>query len=590
MKIKEGKYRSDSTIVLIKDIWQLLDGRKLRFFLATILELISNLAWLYPAYALAMIVNFLTGYTQGQSLTFVWTILFFWIIASILHYGLREIAFYIGFQLSERASLDFQLKTLDHMMMLDLSWHEKENSGNKLKRIQKGGNGIDMILRIWFNNLIQIAVNFVGMIYILVVFDLTVGFITLFFLISYFLCSYFLTKRAGNAAHIVNIREEELQGVTFETINNIRSVKVLGMHNGLLEIVSRHISDLFNKIRLRIKYFRLRAAILHFLAQTFRLGTTFFIVWGITNGQYQIGFLVLFITYFNYIWESIDRLSNVMLDFIVAKYGVSRMMDILNEPIKIDKKEGKLPFPKKWQKISVRNLTFSYKDKKPLFKNISFEIIRGEKVGIVGISGAGKSTLFKLLLKEHENYEGEILFDDIPLKDIKRTDYFKHSAVVLQDTEVFNFTLKDNITIGDVKKSWNRKLLKQAIETAHVAQFMDKMPKGLNTHIGEKGVKLSGGEKQRVGIARAIFKQPQVLFLDEATSHLDLESEEKIRDSLHHFFQKVTAIVIAHRLSTIKEMDRIIVIENGKIVEEGSFDNLQKKRGRFYKLWEKQKV
>ena len=126
--------------------------------------------------------------------------------------------------------------------------------------------------------------------------------------------------------------------------------------------------------------------------------------------------------------------------------------------------------------------------------------------------------------------------------------------------------------------------------TAHISNLVEKLPQGIETVIGEKGVKLSGGERQRLGIARAIFKQPEILLLDEATSHLDLESEEKIRDSLHKFFENVTAIVIAHRLTTIKEMDKILVIEDGKIIESGNFDTLYARRGRFHELWEKQRL
>ena len=161
--------------------------------------------------------------------------------------------------------------------------------------------------------------------------------------------------------------------------------------------------------------------------------------------------------------------------------------------------------------------------------------------------------------------------------------------MVLQDTEVFNFSLKNNITIVGTGNDTDQQV-KTATDIANVKDFIDKLPQGMDTIIGEKGVKLSGGEKQRLGIARAVYKKPQILFLDEATSHLDLESEQKIRDSLHKFFQKVTAIVIAHRLTTIKEMDRIIVIEKGRIIEIGSFDELYKKRGRFFELWEKQKL
>jgi ABC-type multidrug transport system fused ATPase/permease subunit len=238
--------------------------------------------------------------------------------------------------------------------------------------------------------------------------------------------------------------------------------------------------------------------------------------------------------------------------------------------------------------LELKELSFSYGNKQVLHR-LSLTIRRGERVGIVGVSGAGKSTLFKLLLKEHENYEGQILLGGVPLRHISRDELFSHSAVVLQDTEVFHFTLRDNITLANLPHAKDEALLEKALQVAHVTDFLPRMPEGVETYIGEKGIKLSGGEKQRVGIARAIFKQPEILFLDEATSHLDVESEEKIQDSLHQFFHSVTAVVIAHRLSTIKEMDRIVVLEEGRIVEEGSFDALHDRKGRFYELWEKQK-
>jgi ABC-type multidrug transport system fused ATPase/permease subunit len=161
---------------------------------------------------------------------------------------------------------------------------------------------------------------------------------------------------------------------------------------------------------------------------------------------------------------------------------------------------------------------------------------------------------------------------------------------VLQDTEVFNFSLKENILLANATHANDFRLLKKALAVAHVDDFVGGLPHGIDTLIGEKGVKLSGGQRQRLGIARAIFKDPQLLFLDEATSHLDLESEEKIRDSLAHFFRGVTAVVIAHRLTTIRAMDRIVVMEQGRILEVGSFDELYEKRGRFWELWEKQRL
>ncbi len=215
------------------------------------------------------------------------------------------------------------------------------------------------------------------------------------------------------------------------------------------------------------------------------------------------------------------------------------------------------------------------------------EIKKGEKIGIVGISGTGKSTLFKLILKLYNNYQGEILFDKDSLHDIKRSSYMQKVAVVPQETELFNLSLKDNITLS--QDETNEALLQKSLDIAHVKDFSHKLAEGIDSLVGEKGIKLSGGEKQRVGIARAIYRQPELLLLDEATSHLDIESEKKIQEALHTFLKDITAIVIAHRLSTIKEMDRIVVMDQGEVLEVGSFQALIDKKGAFYTLWEKQK-
>lgn len=491
--------------------------------------------------------------------------------------------------MAELICLEAQLKTLQHLFLLDLAWHEKENSGNKMKRLQKGGDGLQLIVRMWINTFIEVGVQFVGVVIVFATFDIQLAIAILGFIVVYFLISRVFMKRASTLSHEVNVGEEEIGGLAFEAVNNIRSVKVLGMSYSLEERIRNKIDGVFSMIRRRVFWYQSRDWVLVVFGNAFALTVIAYIAVGITSGRYELGLLVLFIEYFRKIWENIEEMARVLLDFVIAKYSVFRMTEMLSEPVGIDRELGKKDFPAKWDSIEVRNISFGYREDQEILSNISFTIKRGEKIGIVGLSGAGKSTLFKLMLKEHENYSGEVLIGKTQLRDIKRKSFFKHSAVVLQDTEVFNFTLKDNITLASPHESGNKKLLQQAISTAHVTDFLKQLPEGLDTYIGEKGVKLSGGEKQRVGIARAIFKQPDMLFLDEATSHLDLESEEKIRDSLHQFFQKVTAIVIAHRLSTIKEMDRILVLENGKIMEEGTFKELYAKKGRFHELWEKQK-
>lgn len=573
---------------LLKDIGRYLHPYRWRFFVASLLRLTSDIAALYPAYALALIVTFFSKFSRGDSLKKLWIIFILWGATSLYKNFARHLAKYIGYKVSEKAALDAQVKSIKHLSLLDISWHEKENAGNKLKRIQKGSLGLDKILRMWLANFIEIGVNFIGMIFILSRIDKTVGGMMVVFLIIYFIFAYGLLGKAGKASQLVDMQEEEISGLMFQIINNIRSIKVLAMAEKILGVVSEYVADVYKKIKRRIFLFMSRATILDTVHIIFRLGILAFIAIGVAYGRYEVGFLVLFNGYFHNLVKSVNELADTTQDLVIYKYGIARMQQILNEPLIIEDEKDKVEFPENWKKIKVNNLSFSYGQNEVL-KNISFEIKKGERVGVVGLSGAGKSTLMKLLLKEVENYCGEIMIDDIPLKNIKRASYLKHIGVVLQETEVFNFTLADNIIIAGAGKQ-NKDELKKALDIAHVSDFAEKLPRGVKTYIGEKGVRLSGGEKQRLGIARAVYKQPKILLLDEATSHLDSESEKKIKDSLHKFFQHITAVVIAHRLTTIQEMDKILVLEQGKIVEEGTYGQLFNKQGRFYELCKKQQL
>ncbi len=519
----------------------------------------------------------------------LYTILLLWAGAVIVRIGGQYLARTRGFNVLERAQLETQSNAIEHLYHLDIGWHERENAGNKLKRIERGANAIGVLGRIWFNNVIEIAIVLLGMVFIMASIDPMISLVSAVFIATFYGISRKLLKRASAAARAVNIKEEELSGILFEGINNIRTTKVLNMIGPLMRLVRRTSQEALSRIQRRILCFQQRNAALGLWANTFRIAMLVVIARGIFAGNYDVGFLLLFYGYFSRIQESVTELSDVVETYVTSKQEIGRMMEILHVPVYKNGVDGKREFPDHWKTISLRHVGFSYGGEQVLH-DVTFDIHRGERIGIVGVSGAGKSTLFKLLLKENEGYTGEIFVDDIPLPKIKKDSYYKRATIVLQETEVFNFSLRENITIANPLMAKDETMLQQALTIAHVTPFLSRLPYGVETHIGEKGVKLSGGERQRVGIARAIFKEPDILFLDEATSHLDLESEEKIRDSLHVFFKKVTAVVIAHRLTTIKEMDRIIVIEKGCVLETGSFDELYKKRGRFFDLWEKQKL
>ncbi len=573
----------------LHDFIRMIKPYKAPFLWGTFIRVIGAVMGLYPAYALSLTVIFITKYNKGDDLLPLYIIFSTWVISFIIRYIIYYYSKILCINAGYKAAFDVEKKALNHMSLVDISWHEKENTGNKVKKIQRGTEGIVTIYRLWVVNIVDIVVNFIGVFYIVSRFDKLLSLYIVIYLVIYFSLSTFFRKQTVKASKEKNIKEEEFSGFIFEVMNNIRSVKVLGMSTPLLGHIQKLNNELILLFKKNLFWYHSNILSRSLWQGIGRIILLAFVIKGIFNGQYELGFFILFYGYFSTISTSIEDLSSSTQEISLAKANAGRLMDLFKEKINIDSTSGKVDFPSDWNSIRIINLSFSYGDNKVL-DDISLEIKKGEKIGIVGLSGAGKSTLFKLLLKEYEDPNNTIHIGDTPLNEIKRTSYTQHVATVLQDTEVFNLSLKENIVISNHNERANDGSFNKAITISHVDDFVHKLPIGVDTIIGEKGVKLSGGEKQRLGIARAVFKNPEILFLDEATSHLDVESEQKIQDSLKHFFKDVTAIVIAHRLSTVKEMDRIIVLENGKILETGSFDELYASDGRFKEFWDKQKL
>ena len=267
--------------------------------------------------------------------------------------------------------------------------------------------------------------------------------------------------------------------------------------------------------------------------------------------------------------------------------GIRANFSTLNQPIDIKEKEDAINIRPTKAEITFKDVNFSYIEGKPIFKNLNLHIKSGERIGIVGHSGSGKSTLINLLLRAYDVDSGEILLNKTNIKDLTFRSHHKNIAVISQDTALFNRSILENLRITNSQAS--EKQIRQAAHLAQIDETIMNLPHGYNSVVGERGTMLSGGERQRIAIARAILQNAPILILDEATSALDSEAEIMIEKALQNIIKDKTVIAIAHRLSTLRSMDRIIVLENGKIIEEGSIDELLKnKSGTFYKLYQLQ--
>ncbi len=296
---------------------------------------------------------------------------------------------------------------------------------------------------------------------------------------------------------------------------------------------------------------------------------------------------------FIFILTIFHRLSGVIFGVNWAVNNMSRIFGQMDsalatlaiEPEIVDSPRAKDLKAKK-AAINFQNVNFFYNCHQPIFTDFNLEIKAGEKVGIVGSSGAGKSTLIKLIARYFDVTAGAIKINDTNIKDISQESLHRHMAIIPQDVCLFNRTLEENIRYGKTDAS-EAEVIKAARQ-ASADKFIDKLPSGYKTKVGDRGVILSGGERQRIAIARAILKNAPILIFDEATSSLDSESEKYIQGSLKNLMQNKTVVAIAHRLSTLREMDRIIVLENGKIVEQGTHLGLLRKKGRYAKLFKMQ--
>lgn len=306
----------------------------------------------------------------------------------------------------------------------------------------------------------------------------------------------------------------------------------------------------------------------------------------VSRGALDPGGFIAFVAIFSQITRPvrtfIDQFANINQGIAAGE----RIFSIIDTKPEIEDKPDARELKGLRDKIEFRHVHFSYDGTREVIDDISFEIRRGQTVALVGPSGGGKSTLSELLPRFYDPTSGEILIDGISLRDYTQDSVRAHMSVVAQDTVLFNDTIEGNIAMG--RPSATHEEIVEAAKVANADSFIRECPEGYDTNIGDRGVKLSGGQRQRLSIARAVLKNPDILILDEATSALDTESEKLVQDALNNLLKGRTSVVIAHRLSTIHNADKIIVVDHGRIAEQGTHAELMARNGIYAKLIEMQ--
>lgn len=379
--------------------------------------------------------------------------------------------------------------------------------------------------------------------------------------------------------------EAEVKGRLTETLSGIRIVKGFHAEKSEEASFSKGIHRLFDNVKKSMIYMALVSSSSILLAGIATTVITGIGGYYIINDQLTLGAFLQFTFLLGLLISPIFQLTSVGTEITEALAGLDRTEELLSEVSEYDD-SGKTPFTEPLRSLRFDKVSYAYEKENLVLKNIDLEVKRGEVVALVGTSGAGKSTLASLAASYLTPTQGTVWVNDQPLGELSLSDYRSKLGVVLQDDFLFDGTLRENLLF--VKPEASDQELEKALSAAHVKEFTDQFESGIDTIIGERGVKLSGGQRQRLAIARALLADPELLILDEATSSLDTESESLIQQSLSELTRGRATLVIAHRLSTIRNANVIVVLEKGQIVERGSHEELFQKQGRYYDLYTRQ--
>ncbi len=470
----------------------------------------------------------------------------------------------------------------DKVLTLPQSYFDSEMSGKVVNQLSRGIVTIQGFLNSTTNFILPTFLQSIFTVAILAYYNVPIAFFTFILFPIYLTLSYYSTVRWGREEVKKNAIEDKLRGRIQEVISNITLVKSFTNEKEEYEFVAKglessnkiyarqsttfHKFDFFRGLSLNIILFAINILVFY---NTFQRNLT-------------IGEMVLILQLVNQARIPLFAMSYILTQIQTAEAGSKEFFEVLSLPssedYNVDERAEVIHEPT----LEFKNVSFSYNPENPVLKDVSFVLQKNQAAALVGHSGAGKSTIVNLILKFYQPTEGDIIISNKNYSSLDSRTVRQNISLVFQDNELFSSTIKENVAYG--KKNATEKEIINALKLANAYDFVTKLPKGLDSEVGERGVRLSGGQKQRIQIARAILKNAPILILDEATSSLDAKSEREVQEALEKLMSNKLVIIIAHRFSTIQNVDRIIVIDSGTVVDNGSPKELANKKGLYQDL------
>ncbi len=558
-----------------------------RLFLALGLMALAKFANVAVPVALKYVVDHFDGAGADALVTVPLALLFGYGLLRFSATFFGELRDAVFVRVAERAMRRVALQVFQHLHRLELGFHLSRETGGLSRDIERGTRGISFLLRFVVFNILPTLLEILMVAVILLIAVGPVFMVTIFVAVGiYVLFSVVITEWRTRFVREANLRDNESHTHAVDSLLNYETVKYFGNERFEAE---RYDQNLASWEQARTKNVLSLVLLNSGQALIIAAAITAMMILAarqVAAGTMTLGDLVMVNAYMIQLFIPLNFLGFVYREIRQSLANIERLFGLLEKPVKVEDRPGATDLVVTHGTIRFDNVYFRYHPERPILEGVSLDIPAGHKVAVVGPSGSGKSTLSRLLFRFYDVDRGRITIDDQDVREITQDSLRKAIGVVPQDTVLFNESIGYNIAYG--RPDATDEEIREVVRLAHLDDFIGRLPRGLDTIVGERGLKVSGGEKQRIAIARMLLKNPAILVFDEATSSLDSGSEKAILEALNEVSARRTTLVIAHRLSTVMDADRIVVLEHGRVVEQGTHDALLKHDGAYRRLWKHQ--